>query len=84
MEGILWLVVNLDCIKRKRLEDRYLKAVNAFGNAVNYPHAGKLSSRQLVKERSAACEAALTALMDHLTNHGCGPARKQDLTGNHP
>lgn len=63
----------LNCSERERLKKRYLKAVNAYGEAVN--SAVHLSNsrawRELTQQSAQACRVALEAFLDHVREHGC-------------
>ena len=63
------------CEERERLQDEYIKAVNAYGEAVSRAKSpktsGQISARQMTRDCARLCEKTLNAFADHLDQHGC-------------
>ena len=64
-----------ECEDRKRLQQQYIGAVNAYGEAVGKARSPKCAdpdlARQLTQDTGAACEKALRAFTVHIEEHGC-------------
>ena len=69
------VVISFECEDRKRLQQQYLRAVNAYGEAVGKARSPKCAdpdlARQLTQDTGAACEKALRAFTVHIEEHGC-------------
>jgi hypothetical protein len=65
----------LECEDRKRLQQQYIAAVNAYGEAVGKARSPKCANqdlaRRLTQDTSAECEKALKAFTEHIEEHGC-------------
>ena len=64
-----------ECEDRKRLQQQYITAVNAYGEAVSKARSPKCVDRQLARQltqdANAECQKALNAFTDHIEQHGC-------------
>lgn len=63
------------CSQRDSLKQQYLRAVNAFGEALSEAKSlrceNQRAARNLTQSTSQACQSALKAFTDHVEKHGC-------------
>ena len=69
--------MSLECEDRRRLQQKYLIAVNAYGEALGKARSPKCANpqvaRELTQRTSAVCQKVLKAFTDHIKEHGCRP-----------
>ena len=66
----------LECSQRDRLTRDYLRAVNAYGEALSLVKSlarssDPISERHVTQQRHEACQLALRAFLDHVKEHRC-------------
>jgi len=67
--------MNQKCPERERLVEQYTASVNAYGRTVREIRSGAAREmRQLTQQKSALCQQALQAVLDHEREHHCGKA----------
>jgi hypothetical protein len=68
-------LISFECEDRKRLQQQYVEAVNAYGEAVGMARSPLCAdpdlARRLTQDTSVACQKALKAFTDHIEEHGC-------------
>jgi hypothetical protein len=79
-----WRCPISECEDRKRFQQQYITAVNAYGEALGKARSSKCTDRQvageLTQRTSAACQKALKAFTDHIEEHGCHPNKTHTMT----
>ena len=64
-----------ECEDRKRLQQQYITAVNAYGEAVSKARSPKCAdpkvASQMAQCANADCQKALKTFADHVEEHSC-------------
>jgi hypothetical protein len=67
--------MSLECNDRNRLQQQYISAVNAYGEALTNERSPQCTSpqlaRQLTQRANTACQKALKTFTRHVEEHGC-------------